>query len=672
MNLGKFKYKSLLLGVGASMILATSCKDFLDVDVYDNYSPSALSNKSAYEALTYPLYGGYKWYQYEGKFSWCVNEGASGILYNRNDQEGALYALSMGEDNAILKEGYTSLYSGVIAHANSVIKLVSDSLDKGSIPSGMQEKDLASVLAEARFFRGYAHFLATEYFGEVPLVMDTESDISGNVILPCVSRKTVYRAIEEDLCYAVDNLPETPVTINNVPKIGKGAAQALLAKLYLTMASCQTATPGLVFPYVCDNPTMYLDSAIKLLNKVVESKVFELRPHKEIFAEQSLIGGLRTTKEDIFSLYWDASGGKYGDGSSYQAQMSATTDWGPGSGWGAGKGLSYTLYNSFADEDLRKKELCLFVGSGTGNKYEMSGGKTYFCGSGYSKKLYDSGETGKDFFSRGSHLLNNIKKYVWGVNGSSVHGSGMVVSRVQHVIRYSDVKLMLAEANYLKLFGTNVTEITSDKDVIDPINEVLVAHGAPTIDSIAYFTDFSEKHLVGQEFPFTVTVDNGNGGSETKTILVKSDRPMFHEEIRGDLVQQRRKEFAMEGHGWLDLKRFYYLNPEMATKFMWQMDRSCSWTNSPSVNANAPELQNESGYARLALVNLCNDTLSKMFPKDKFPNADYKVGDPELSIFLEEFLARNRWYLPIPLSAKQYLGGVRDMYDEVYNGTYPY
>lgn len=67
--------------------------------------------------MTRALYGGRLWTQYESKFSWCVNEGVPGVLYNVHQEEGALFLLSIGEDNPILKEGYTSLYSGVISTA---------------------------------------------------------------------------------------------------------------------------------------------------------------------------------------------------------------------------------------------------------------------------------------------------------------------------------------------------------------------------------------------------------------------------------------------------------------------------------------------------------------------------------------------------------------------------
>lgn len=664
MKFGNLKYKSLLFGTGAALLMTTSCKDFLDVDIYDNYSAATLNSKAAYESLTTTLYGGNKWFQYESKFSWCVNEGIPGVLFNVNDQEGALFRLTIGEDNTILKEGYTSLYSGVIAHANSVIKTCNKAISEGTIPGGMTKEDMEAVIGEARLFRAYAHFLATEYFGETPLVFDTENDIADAKTLPLASRRAVYKACENDLKYAIDKLPESNQTATW--RATKYSAKALLAKLYLTMASCRANnSAGLKYPYVCPNPDECLTNAEQLLNEVIKSGKYWLEPHSTIFSADNRNV---PTGETVFALYWKM--GSYGDGSSYQAQMAPSSDWSPGSGWGSGKGLTYTLYNSYSDDDARKKEVCFFVGKGEGQGYTTVDGANAWYGNAYTAKKASGevsfGQTGKDFLAQGQHLFNNIKKYIWGVNGTATHGSGMSIDRRQDIIRLSDVYMMRAEVHYLQANGTNVTAVSRDGSILKDINDVLLAHNAPTIDSIAYFTDYSSKHSNHEVFNFTVTVDDGQGGSTQEVVSVMPDQAMYHGEVRTDLMQQRRKEFAMEGTSWLDLKRLFYLNPEMAKEFMHQMDRGCTWTNSPEVEENSVALQNETGYKRLALVNKCNEQLKAKYG-DK-----YSVGDAEVEIFTQTFLDNNRWYLPIPASAKAYLGGVEDCYDKVSNGNYSY
>ncbi|MCQ2209008.1 MAG: RagB/SusD family nutrient uptake outer membrane protein [Paludibacteraceae bacterium] len=663
MNFSKLKYRSLLLGAGATLLLATSCKDFLDVDCYDQYSPTCLSSKKSYQSLTAPLYGGYIWSQYEGKFAWCVNEGLAGVLFNVNDQEGALFKLSIGDDNSILKEGYTSLYSGVIATSNQVIKIVADSLSSNAYPSDMSQADMQAVLGEAYLFRAYAHFLATEYFGECPLILNSENDISKNVSVPRVSRRTLYAQIEKDLKVAYAYLPEKPA---DAWRASRYSASALLAKLYLTMASCRVATPGVTYPYICPNPAECIANAEYYLNEIVNSGNYALASHAELF---SAANRNSVSPETVFALYWTM--GQYAEGSAYQSQMALSSDWSKGSGWGVGKGLTYTLYNSFTESDARKKELCFYVGNGTGNGYMTANGEMTWYGSDYVAKKKAGevafGQDGKEFLTQGQHLMNNIKKYVWAVDGTAVHGSGMSIDRRQDIIRLSDVYMMLAEAALLKS-GADVTQVTSDANVISNINKVLTAHGAPTIDTIAYFTDFSSRHPAGEKFEFNVTVDDGNGNGTQKTVPVYSTVPMYHETVRADFLQQRRKEFAMEGHAWLDLKRFYYLNPEMAYKFMQQMDRGCAFTNSPEIPEDDSRFQTELGYKRLALVNLCNAQLAK-----DYPNGNYTVGDNEVEIFTAQFNEKNRWYLPIPSSAKSFLQPVvLDLYNDVLTGTYQY
>lgn len=665
MNFSNLKYRSLLVGAGACMLLATSCKDFLDIDLYDQYSPTCLNTKEAYESLTAPLYGGYVWSQYEGKFAWCVNEGVSGVLFNVNDQEGALFKLSVGDDNSILKEGYTSLYSGVIATSNQVIKTVADSVSANAVPKGMTVGELYAVMGEAYLFRAYAHFLATEYFGECPLILNTSADIANNVAVPRVSRRTLYAQIEKDLKTAFACLPQSRKSDNW--RATKYSAAALLGKLYLTMGSCRAVTPGLTYPYVCANPDAMLDSAKVYLDYVLANKEFQLTTHANLF---SAVNRNEPSSETVFALYWKM--GAYGEGSQYQSQMAPSGDWSKGSGWGSGKGLTYTLYNSFDESDPRKKELCFYVGEGEGNGYTTADGRNAWYGEAYTKKKKDGsvqfGQDGKEFLSQGQHLLNNIKKYVWGVDGSAVHSSGMSIDRRQDIIRLSDVYMMLAEVAYLKS-GAELTTPVTDANVLSYVNEVLSAHGANQLTSMSYFDDFSDKHKVGEKFEFNVTVDDGNGSGVQKTIAVNdSVSALFHAEKRQDYMQQRRKEFAMEGQAWLDLKRLYYLNPELGNKFLVQMDRGCQFTNSPEIPEGDGRFQKESGYARLRLVNLCNQTL-----KEQYPKGNYTVGDKEVEIFVDDFIAKNRWYLPIPSSAKAFLqSGVQDLYDQVMSNTYPY
>jgi len=86
----------------------------------------------------------------------------------------------------------------------------------------------AQTIAEAKFIRAYGYFNLVRFFGRVPLV---DTGVTGNI--PQSTAAQVYAFIESDLTYAAANLP-----LNWDPKfagrVTRGAANALLAKVYLT------------------------------------------------------------------------------------------------------------------------------------------------------------------------------------------------------------------------------------------------------------------------------------------------------------------------------------------------------------------------------------------------------------------------------------------------------
>lgn len=656
MKLTNLKHKAVIITVGVATLFATSCKDFLEEDLYDANSTAGLERYEQFQSLTAPLYGGQLWSQYEEKFSWCVNEGLSGVLYNVYDQEGSLFKLSIGDDNAILKAGYTSLYSGVIATANQVISKITrtqDGTDPKSERFNVKDWQLEEVKGEAMLFRAFAHFLATEYFGEVPLVLDSETDIAQSVKLPKVTRATLYKAIEKDLLYAIDVLPDTP---SDAKRASKNSARAVLAKLYLTMASCQKDLQ--VAPYREPDVAGKYQSVVDLCSEIIKGK-YSLLPHSDMFTYNSMTG---PSSETVFALYF--VNGEFGEGSSYQAQMGRNIIWSPGSGWGEGKGISYNLYKSFAKEDKRKRELCLYVDA---EPYSIgAGGETAVYGAAYDPKSDPNqieGCSGSQFLTAGAggYVFNCIKKFVWGIDNTGYHPKvGMSIQRRIDLIRLSDVYMMRAEA---KMAQENLEVTAPTSSGIEDIKKVLEAHGAPVItEAIPFFEDLSTKRMKFESF--TIKLDD----STTATVDVPLTETMYHNVARYDFMQERRKEFAMEGQAWLDLKRLYYRDPIMAEKFLVQMDRGIQMSAIP----NASDLAEvEDGYARKAVVNALNNILATTYPEKWSADANAKA---EETILIDNFITNNYWFLPIPVSAQSGLvgGAAKDFVNEVERGTYPY
>ncbi|MCK9155432.1 MAG: RagB/SusD family nutrient uptake outer membrane protein [Paludibacteraceae bacterium] len=649
MKIENIKYKAIILGLGAASLFTTSCSDFLDGEIADKYSSNVFSSYENMTALTATLYGGKKWSDYEAKFNWVINEGLAGNLYNTYQNEGMPFLLQIGEQNDICTDGYRALYSGVIATANQIINMDFSSSD-------MSDDQKNQIIAEARLFRGFAHFLATEYWGEVPLVLNNEKDIAENKMLPRVTRKTLYTAIKQDLEFAEANLPAAGQGLHAT----KWAAKGLLAKLYLTLAACQNPTPKCSFV----SSSMGLSAAqcyekvTALTTEIINSKVFTLQDHASIFKYQG------ESTETIFAIRFNE--GQWQEGAQYQCQMARSEKWSPGAGWGSGKGLSYTLYKSYADNDPRKKEVCIYVGSDFTKAPQYLNVNAGLSVSYTKEKNILDEQTSKDLLEA-IPVLNNIKKYVYGAKPSDHFMSGWAR---YDVLRLSDIYMMRQEAKMLN--GNSVTTPCSD---LADLNEVLSAHGAPlATGSMAFYTK-----LDGETTNITISIGgtdytsrNGSANFQPKTDEVTGGYgsiTMYHNQKRTDFIQELRKEFAMEGRGWLDLKRFYYMDPSGAANFLKEQDRGCAMTRSGQHPDGADELYDERGYARLSLVN---DILrQRMATEDGL-----KVSQNEQTIYIDKFVNDFSWFIPFPASAeitaKLDMGAAQDLSSAVIDGSYPY
>ncbi|WP_116789310.1 RagB/SusD family nutrient uptake outer membrane protein [Flavobacterium psychrotrophum] len=94
------------------------------------------------------------------------------------------------------------------------------------------------VIAQTRFLRAYFHFELVKWFGGIPLKGDTRFVVGDETSIPRATAAEVYATIEEDLLYAIENM-ETGAQEKG--RITKGAAQALLGKVYLYQSKYQQA-----------------------------------------------------------------------------------------------------------------------------------------------------------------------------------------------------------------------------------------------------------------------------------------------------------------------------------------------------------------------------------------------------------------------------------------------
>lgn len=95
------------------------------------------------------------------------------------------------------------------------------------------------VLGEAKFLRALYYFNLVRFFGDVPLITVPQV-VGDNLNVPRSPKADVYALIVQDLTDASSLLPAASTyTGANIGRASKGAAQGLLAKVYLTMGSYQ-------------------------------------------------------------------------------------------------------------------------------------------------------------------------------------------------------------------------------------------------------------------------------------------------------------------------------------------------------------------------------------------------------------------------------------------------
>ncbi|MEM6700459.1 MAG: RagB/SusD family nutrient uptake outer membrane protein, partial [Bacteroidota bacterium] len=124
-------------------------------------------------------------------------------------------------NNVEVEDYYASMYE-IIFRANSVLSFI-DVADPANVDT---------YTGEAQFLRAYAYLNLVRLFGDIPLVTSTVNPDDESVFMR-VSVARIYEQIISDLSDAVSLLDNG----GSKSRASKGAAQALLAKAYLSQPS---------------------------------------------------------------------------------------------------------------------------------------------------------------------------------------------------------------------------------------------------------------------------------------------------------------------------------------------------------------------------------------------------------------------------------------------------
>jgi hypothetical protein len=283
---------------------------------------------------------------------------------------------------------WNTLYEG-IKRANVVIEIVPDI----AMDLTLQNRNIA----EASFLRALFYFDMVRAWGGVPIITSTEPSADATR----ATKAEVFSLIEDDLLFAIANLPEKSGYGNpaDLGRATKGAAKSLLARVYLFQQN-------------------FADAA-SLTLEVINSGEYNLEMNFE--DANSVLG-----EHGIESVFEVGAFGQEGiqNGGNQYANVQGVRGT-PNRGWGFNR-PTMDLINAFEPNDPRMNATIIFLGEVLDGVPIMGDGST-------PDETTDS---------HGNIELETYNQKVWtpGSNVPPSHGHN------RRIIRYADVLLMAAEA----------------------------------------------------------------------------------------------------------------------------------------------------------------------------------------------------------------------------------
>ena len=345
----------------------------------------------------------------------CTDEG----FYGRSGQVTGTMVYNFDYTNTDIDQTWQTLYIG-IERANNLIYYI-------NTPKSMDPVERNAILGEAEFLRGYYYFLLVSNFGDVPLKLEpTTITGASSVDVPRTPAKEVYAQILKDMTDAEGKCyPATHFGYSS--RVSQTTVEGILARVCLTMAG-----------YPLLDKSKYQD-ALKWATKVQQSGIHSLNPsYSQIFINEA---------QDIYDIkeaMWEADFiGNDASTNQEQGRLGNTIGIQYTAGNYADTGYSYAfiyatkkLYNLYDSGDLRRDWAIAPYGYSGTNRVNKG------------TLIYDR-NCGK--WRRSYELLTPKSKNNTGENFP--------------ILRYSDVLLMLAEADNQVNSGPSV-------NAYEAVNEV--------------------------------------------------------------------------------------------------------------------------------------------------------------------------------------------------------
>jgi len=376
-----------------SSVAMTGCKRFLDTQAQGSYNLDNYpypGGSGPYDQFIFAAYNDLRSFNVHSQSYISAMFRSDDADKGSTPADGGANAIDMDNFPVQPSNGFcNTLWVGNYALINKCNTTIIQVVNNKEIVAPDQVK--AQTIAEAKFIRAYGYFNLVRFFGRVPLV---DTGVTGNI--PQSTAAQVYAFIESDLTYAAANLP-----LNWDPKfagrVTRGAANALLAKVYLTQQKWAMAMAA--------------------ANTVMISGQYNLTTtYDKIFREEG-----ENSPESVFEVQATASAAIPSNNGVQYAQIQGVRGagaWDLGWGWNT---PSTSLEAAYEPNDPRKARTILYTSPGSTTIY----GEALPAGlpnPRYNNKVYTNPALRASIGNRFGYWMN------------------------VRIIRFADVVLMYAEA----------------------------------------------------------------------------------------------------------------------------------------------------------------------------------------------------------------------------------
>ena len=212
-----------------ALLLMTACSDdFVDVDSEDENSEAFFNSEQDYQDA---LVAAYDYLQTTSRF----------VQWAEVASDNTLAGGESATDTPALQQIDDMIHSEIGQFGGGTLgqmwQWMYEAVNRCNYIMEFQGKEGAidfpnktSVIAQTRFLRAYYNFILVKWWGDVPMLVDKRIQFGDQFEIDRTPKADVYALIEEDLIFAAANLPYVQ---NETGRVTKGAAQALLGKVYL-------------------------------------------------------------------------------------------------------------------------------------------------------------------------------------------------------------------------------------------------------------------------------------------------------------------------------------------------------------------------------------------------------------------------------------------------------